>query len=236
VALETLVVPDWAAPAGVRALVTTRTLGDMRRGGDGRARLRALLPAEPLWLRQVHGIEVADADLAAGADGEPQADASVTRRPGAVCAVTVADCMPVILAHDGGEAVGIAHAGWRGLAAGVIESVLGALRAPPRRLIAWLGPAIGPRAYEVGDEVRAEFLRQGAEAAAAFLPSRPGHWMLDLYAVARQRLARAGVERVHGGGYCTHSEPARFFSWRRERAAERMAALVWIESRLGRVE
>jgi hypothetical protein len=230
------VVPDWPAPAGVRALVTMRALGNMRRGGDGRARLRALLPAEPLWLRQVHGSVVADADRAGGADTEPEADASVAHRPGAVCAVTVADCMPVLLAHEAGEAVGIAHAGWRGLAAGVIESVLGAMRAPPQRLIAWLGPAIGPRAYEVGDEVRAEFLRRGAAAAAAFLPSRPGHWMLDLYAVARQRLARAGVERVHGGSYCTHSEPERFFSWRRERAAERMAALVWIERQAGRVE
>jgi len=236
VAPETVVVPDWPAPAGVRALATTRALGDMRRGGEGRARLRALLPAEPLWLRQVHGTAVADADRAGGADAEPEADASVAHRPGVVCAVTAADCMPVILAHEAGDAVGIAHAGWRGLAAGVIESVLGAMRAPPQRLIAWLGPAIGPRAYEVGDEVRAEFLRRGAEAGAAFLPSRPGHWMLDLYAVARQRLARAGVERVHGGGYCTHSEPVRFFSWRRERAAERMAALVWIEPHSGRVE
>jgi hypothetical protein len=221
--------PDWPAPPQVRVFVTTRALGDMRRGGEGRTRLRALVPTDPLWLRQVHGTEVIDADRVV-AEGAPQADAAVTRRAGVVCAVTVADCMPVVLAHEAGEAIGVAHAGWRGLAAGVIEAMLGALRVPPQRLIAWLGPAIGPRAYEVGDEVRAEFLRHRTEAAGAFRPSRPGHWMLDLYAVARQRLAHAGVERVHGGTYCTHSEAARFYSWRRDRAAERMAALVWIQS------
>lgn len=226
---EGIVVPDWPAPPRVRALVTTRALGSMRRGGEGRARLRAFAPAEPLWLHQVHGTAVVDADNAA-AGAMPEADAAVARRAGVVCAVTVADCMPVVLAHEAGEAVGVAHAGWRGLAAGVIEATLDAMRLPPRRLVAWLGPAIGPLAYEVGDEVRAEFVRRGAEAADAFRPSRPGHWMLDLYAVARQRLARAGVERVHGGDRCTHSEPARFYSWRRDRAAERMAALVWIET------
>jgi hypothetical protein len=213
----------------VRALVTTRALGDMRRGGEGRARLRALVPAEPRWLRQVHGTGVADADLPAAGDA-PEADAAVARRPGVVCAVTIADCMPVFLAHEAGEAVGIAHAGWRGLAAGVIEATLGALRLPSAHLVAWLGPAIGPRAYEVGDEVRTEFLRRDAECAGAFRPSRPGRWMLDLYAVARRRLARAGVERVHGGNHCTHSDAARFYSWRRDGASERMAALVWIES------
>lgn len=227
-AADGAIVPDWPAPPRVRALASTRALGDMRRGGDGRARLRALVPAEPLWLRQVHGTAVADADHAAP-ESAPEADAAVARRHGTVCAVMVADCMPVILAHEAGDAVGIAHAGWRGLAAGVIEATLDALHAPPPRVIAWLGPAIGPNAYEVGDEVREEFLRRDAEAASAFRPARPGHWLLDLYTAARQRLARAGVERVLGGGYCTHSEPARFFSWRRDRAAERMAALVWIE-------
>jgi hypothetical protein len=212
----------------VRVLVTTRALGDMRRGGDGRGRSRALAPAEPLWLHQVHGIAVADADHAAAGE-TPEADAVVARRAGVVCAVTVADCMPVVLAHEAGEAIGVAHAGWRGLAAGVIEATLDALRLPPASLLAWLGPAIGPRAYEVGEEVRAEFLRRDARSASAFRASRPGHWMLDLYAVARQRLARAGVARVCGGGFCTHSEPERFYSWRRDRAAERMAALAWIE-------
>jgi len=222
------IVPDWPAPARVRALVTTRALGDMRRGGEGRARLRALLPREPLWLQQVHGAAVVHAAAARRAGGSPQADAAVSRAPGEVCAVSIADCLPVLLAGEGGEVVGIAHAGWRGLAAGVIEATLEAMRARPATVVAWLGPAIGPRVYEVGEEVRDAFVARGARAAAAFAPARPGHWLLDLYAVARQRLAARGVERVHGGGFCTHAESARFFSWRRDRAAERMAAVVWI--------
>jgi YfiH family protein len=128
--------------------------------------------------------------------------------------------------------VAAAHAGWRGLAAGVIEATLDAMRVAPGRVIAWLGPAIGPRVYEVGDEVRAEFVRQDPRAQAAFAPARPGHWLLDLYAVARQRFAVCGVDRVSGGGFCTHTESERFFSWRRERSAARMAALVWIERRV----
>lgn len=222
------IVPDWPVPARVRALVTTRSLGDMRRGGEGRAKLRALLPGEPLWLRQVHGVAVADADRARRADESPLADAAVARTPGAVCAISIADCMPVLLAEQGGGVVGIAHAGWRGLAAGVVEATLEAMRAPPGNVVAWLGPAIGPRAYEVGEEVREAFLARDARAAQAFAPTRAGHWLLDLYAVARQRLAARGVARVHGGGFCTHSEPQRFFSYRRDRAAERMAALLWI--------
>ncbi len=222
------IVPDWPAPARVRALVTTRALGDMRRGGAGRARLRALLPGEPLWLRQVHGVAVADADAAAGAGEAPQADAAVARAPGKVCAVSIADCMPVLLAGERGDVVGIAHAGWRGLAAGVIEATLEAMSVRPANVVAWLGPAISARVYEVGEEVREAFVARDARAAAAFAPTRPGHWWLDLYAVARQRLAARGVEQVHGGGFCTHAESARFFSWRRDRAAERMAAVVWI--------
>jgi YfiH family protein len=166
-----MIVPDWPAPARVRALVTTR--------GSGAPRL----PAAPAWLRQVHGTGVVDA---AGAAGEPEADASVARVPGVVCAVKAADCMPVLLADDAGGVVGAAHAGWRGLTAGVLEATIDAMRVPGQTLIAWLGPAIGPRAYEVGEEVRAAFLARDAQAAAAFAPSRPGHWLLDLYAVARQ--------------------------------------------------
>jgi len=208
--------PDWPAPARVRALVTTR--------GEG----NPPLPAAPAWLRQVHGTRVVDAGLAAG---EPEADASVSRHPDVVCAVKAADCLPVLFADDAGEVVGAAHAGWRGLAAGVIEATVEAMRVPPDSLIAWLGPAIGPRAYEVGEEVRATFLAHDVRAAAAFAPHRPGHWLLDLYAVARQRLAARGVTRVHGGGFCTYSEPARFPSWRRDRSRERIAAFVWLESR-----
>ena len=188
-------------------------------------RLRSLLPADPRWLRQVHGIGVADA-----ARSQPgvAADASFTREPGVVCAVMAADCMPVLLAHDGGEVVAIAHAGWRGLAAGVIEATIGAMGAPAARVVAWLGPAIGAQAYEIGEEVRSAFLERDARAAAAFRCTRPGHWHLDLYAIARQRLASSGVTRVFGGALCTASDPVRFYSWRRDRAGERMAAAIWL--------
>jgi purine-nucleoside/S-methyl-5'-thioadenosine phosphorylase / adenosine deaminase len=208
--------PDWPVPAPVRALVTTRGEADPP------------LPAAPAWLRQVHGTRVVDAALAVG---EPEADAAFARSPGVVCVVKAADCLPVLLADDAGEVVGAAHAGWRGLAAGVVEATVEAMRVPPVSLIAWLGPAIGPQAYEVGEEVRDAFLQSDARAAGAFAPARPGHWLLDLYAVARQRLAARGVTRVHGGGFCTYSEPARFPSWRRDRSRERIAAFVWLESR-----
>jgi YfiH family protein len=225
VALET-VIPDWPAPGAVRALVTTRSMGDMSAGAQGRIRLRPLLPAEPVWLRQVHGAAVAL--LENSNEKGPQADAAVTRRPGTVCLVTVADCMPVLFADEDASVVAAAHAGWRGLAAGVIEATLEAMRVPAARVLAWLGPAIGPRAYEVGDEVREAFLAGDAAAASAFVAARPGHWRLDLYAVARQRLAARGVARVSGGGFCTYSEQERYFSWRRERAPERMAAAIWL--------
>lgn len=217
------VIPDWPAPGAVRALATTRAMGDARAGGAGRAAMRALLPAEPRWLRQVHGVAVAEE-----ADGEVEADARVAHSRGVVCAVTVADCMPVLLADQDATVVAAAHAGWRGLAAGVIEATLAAMGAPPARVLAWLGPAIGARAYEVGDEVRDAFLARDAAAASAFVAARPGHWWLDMYAVARQRLAARGVTRVSGGGFCTYSEPARFFSWRRERTPARMAAAIWL--------
>src|SRR6185436_12352676 len=140
------------------------------------------------------------------------ADASFTRAKNIVCVAMAADCMPVLLAHEAGEVVGVAHAGWRGLSAGVIEATIGAMNVPANRVVAWLGPAIGPTAYEVGEEVRSAFVARAAQAATAFRPTRPGHWHLDLYAVARQRLAAQGVTRVFGGGFCTASDPARFFS------------------------
>lgn len=215
--------PDWAAPASVRALVTTRAMGDLKQEA-ARRKLRALLPAEPHWLRQVHGTTVLEAPFEEGS----VADASVARRRGEVCVAMAADCMPILFAAEDASAVGAAHAGWRGLSAGVIEATVARMDVPPPSLLAWLGPAIGPRAYEVGDEVRAAFLERDADAASAFTATRPGHWLLDLYAVARQRLAALGVERVSGGGHCTYTEAARFFSYRRDRATERMAALVWI--------
>ena len=237
------IVPVWPAPARVKCLVTTRAGGvsvgaytslnlgsrsgdEPRSVNENRARLRELLPAEPRWLRQVHGTHVVDAGTA---DGEPRADACIARAAGAVCAVLAADCMPVLIADAAGRAVGVAHAGWRGLAHGVIERTLDALGGEPARLLAWLGPAIGPRAYEVGDEVRAAFLAADPAAESAFRATRPGHWLLDLYAVARQRLAARGVMRVFGGEFCTYAERERFFSFRRERASGRMAALIWLE-------
>ena len=223
------IIPDWPAPQGVRAFVTTRSLGDMAAAAQGRARLRRFLPAEPLWLRQVHGTGVEDAGRIRPPGSEPEADAFVVRERRTVCAIQIADCMPVVLACEKGEVIGLAHAGWRGLAAGVLEATLAAMNVAPQRVIAWLGPAIGPQAYEVGDEVRAAFLECDGAARTAFAPVRPGHWLLDLYAVARQRLARAGVEQVFGGTFCTCSERERFFSFRRDRTRERMAALAWIE-------
>lgn len=222
-----MIIPDWPAPPGVQAFVTTRALGDMRKGSDGRERLRAMLPGEPLWLHQVHGIRVHDAHLPGS--GTLEGDAFVLRSAGTVCAIQAADCMPVVLASERSDALGMAHAGWRGLAAGVIEATLEAMRTPPERVLAWLGPAIGPKVYEVGAEVRDAFVARDAAAQSAFVPTRPGHWLLDLYAIARQRLARAGVERVFGGTLCTHSDPVRFFSFRRDRTTERMAALGWLE-------
>jgi polyphenol oxidase len=208
--------PDWPVPDRVRAFATTRALGDVKDPAVWR-KLGALLPAEPAWLKQVHGVRVIDLD------NEPlrEGDAVFSRRAGAVCGVQMADCMPVLFADDAGTTVAAAHAGWRGLAAGVLEATVAAMRLPPERVHAWLGPAIGPRMYEVGDEVRAAY----AGHEAAFAPTRPGHWLLDLYAVARRKLA--GLKSVSGGGFCTYSEQ-RFFSYRRDRTASRMGAFIWL--------
>jgi len=219
-----LIHPDWPAHVRVRALATTRRLGDMK-SNEGRRALRAHLPADPLWLRQVHGIRVLDAAQAAPGD---EGDASFTTRAGVVCVAMAADCLPVLLADEGGEVVAAAHAGWRGLCAGVLEATVREMGVPPARLMAWLGPAIGPVAYEVGAEVREAFLRREAAAAAAFSPTRPGHWTLDLVAVARGRLAGAGVGRVFGGGFCTASDTENFFSYRRDKARERLVAAIWL--------
>jgi YfiH family protein len=215
--------PEWHAPARVNALVTTRSFGDM--GGEDRAKLRALLPAEPAWLHQVHGIDVVEASAATG---RPRADASVTQAPRTVCVVMAADCMPVLLCDRAGTAVAAAHAGWRGLCAGVIEATISRMGIHGKDLLAWLGPAIGPRAYEVGDEVREAFLARDGASASAFTATRPGHWLLDLYAVARQRLEGCGVSELSGGTFCTHTEAARFFSYRRDATRARMAALIWL--------
>jgi purine-nucleoside/S-methyl-5'-thioadenosine phosphorylase / adenosine deaminase len=210
--LNELIHPDWPAPPNVRAVMTTRNTDP---GG-----LSALLPAEPAWLRQVHGTRVVRLEQGGS---NPEADAAVTGAKNRVCAIRAADCMPVLLVDEGATVVGAAHAGWRGLASGVLENTVAAMAVPGKDVIAWLGPAIGPKVYEVGDEVRAVFKEKDA-----FSPTRAGHWLLDLYAVARQRLRSCGVERIFGGGYCTYSEPERFYSYRRDGTGGRMAALIWL--------
>lgn len=235
------IVPDWSAPANVKALITTRAGGvsigpfagfnlGLRTGDDplavaaNRERLAELLPRQPTWLRQVHGARVVDVDETAD---EPEADAAITRRLNTVCAVLVADCIPVLLADRSGTTVGIAHAGWRGLARGVIENTVREMGGDASRLTAYLGPGIGPDAFEVGGEVREAFLARDASAAAAFVPHAPGKWRADLFLLARQCLRRAGVADIHGGTMCTYSDTQRFFSYRRSRATGRMAALIW---------
>ena len=192
-----------------------------------RARLRAglQLPSEPRWLQQVHGTRVLDLD---GEEVVP-ADGAVTARPGVVCAVLTADCLPVLFCDAAGARVGVAHAGWRGLLNGVLPSAVAALGGSPRDLIAWLGPAIGQAAFEVGAEVRDAFVARSAGAQRWFAPNARGRWQADLYGLARDALAASGVRSVHGGGYCTYAEAQRFFSHRREAPCGRMAALVWID-------
>lgn len=238
---------DWPAPPGVRAVTTTRTggvsappcdtlnlaLGVPDAPGDvhaNRERLRAALdlPGPPVWLRQVHGTRVVDADSPEAAN-VPPADAVVATRPGVVCAVLTADCLPVVLADTRGTVVAAAHAGWRGLSAGVLEATVAAMGIESSRLIAWLGPAIGPGDYEVDAPVRDAFLREDPGAGGAFRPSVPGHWQCDLYRLAARRLERTGVTGIYGGGWSTAAEPDRFFSHRRDGVCGRMATLVWRE-------
>jgi len=243
VAEPDFLVPDWPAPRRVGAAFSLRSggtstgpyaslnvgahVGDAPAAvADNRVRLRKSLglPAEPLWLEQVHGTTVARFEDRA----RPVADAAIACAAGQVCAVMVADCLPVLLADRAGSCVGIAHAGWRGLAAGVIEATVAALPARPDSLMAWLGPAIGPAAFEVGAEVRERFMAVDPAAQAEFRPGRGDRWWADLYGLARRRLAGAGITAVHGGEFCTVSDPARFFSYRRDGLTGRMAALVWL--------
>lgn len=227
--------PDWKVPRSVRALVTTREAGEPTRIQS----VLPQLPAAPRWLRQVHGVAVAELDVLPPDAAEPVADASVTAIPGTVCVVRTADCLPVLLAAADGSAVAAAHAGWRGLAAGVLENTVQALSAratPGAHLSAWLGPAIGPGHFEVGGEVRDAFLAVDAGAGVAFEPGRAGRWMCDLYLLARRRLGNMGITDVSGGGSCTYSDEARFHSHRRDvqhrglDATGRMASFVWMES------
>lgn len=236
---------DWPVAPGVRALTTTRhgsgvskppfdafNLGarcgdDPDAVAENRRQLETALrlPSSPRWLKQVHGVDVA---IEPGFD-EPEADAAVTSKLGTVLAILTADCLPVVFAAKDGSEVAAAHAGWRGLAAGVLEATVAAMETPPDQVVAWMGPAAGPLAYEIGEEVFEAFVSRNPSADVAFAPTRPGHWKVDLYALARMRLADAGVTAVHGGGQCTISDPARFFSHRRDQRTGRIATLAWIE-------
>lgn len=244
------IVPDWpaAAPA-IGALSTIRCGGlsgapyDDGAGGGGlnlglhvgddaasvaqnRARLRAVLPGEPVWLAQVHGAEVVDA---AAVRGVPEADASFSTLPGVVCAILTADCLPVLFADRGGAVVGAAHAGWRGLARGVLQNTVARMRqAGAADIVAWLGPAIGPQRFEVGPEVRAAFADVDPAAGAAFVAQGNGKYLADIYQLARLALAGCGVRQVGGGGLCTVSDKRRFYSYRRDGVTGRMASLIWI--------
>ena len=239
------ITPDWPAPANVRAFVTTRAGGvstgeyasmnlgtgsgdDPENVASNRAILRERLPSAPAWMAQVHGTSVADLDCLTAGEA-PRADAAVTGEAGRVAVVLTADCMPLFLCDAAGTRVGVAHAGWRGMAAGVIEKSVTALGAKPADVLAWMGPAIGPGAFEVGPEVRAAFMDVDPRCAPAFVPQGSAKYLADLYALARLALERAGVRAVHGGGFCTHRDAERFFSYRRVKASGRMGAFIWME-------
>ncbi|MBV6446839.1 peptidoglycan editing factor PgeF [Nitrosomonas sp.] len=244
------ITPSWLAPANVKALFTTRS-GGVSSGANGvyaslnlgahvnddpahvirnRALLRHHLPNEPKWLKQVHGnlpiwIDETEAET-------PQGDAVLSRTQGTVCAVMVADCLPVFLCDKAGVTVGIVHAGWRGLASGIIEQSVAAMQSDRGQLMAWLGPAIGPDRFEVGSDVYDAFVQHDAQAAQAFKSmgsAREKKWLADIFLLARQRLISCGVTEIYGGGICTYSDPARFFSYRRDGETGRMAALIWLE-------
>ncbi len=242
-----ILVPEWPTPQGVHAAFVLRTggvsagpfdslnvgihVGDMAdavRENRRRVHERLNLPAEPAWVEQVHGTDLIDLDAPMAA--RVAADALMTREAGRVCVVQVADCMPVLLAQRDGHCVAAVHAGWRGLAAGILESTIDRLATPPAQLLAWLGPAIGPQHFEVGGEVRDAFVGRDPGAACAFAANPRGRWQCDLAGLARQRLAAAGVTAVFGGEWCTYTDPTRFFSFRRDGQCGRMAALIWIDA------
>lgn len=237
-----LIIPDWPAPSRVKALQTTRTGGisvvpykslnlGMHVGDEAlnvarnRQALARFVPTEPLWLTQVHGTTVVDAGITGC---QPRADAAFARTAQTVCTVMTADCLPVLLCDRAGTVVAAAHAGWRGLLDGVIEATADAMQTAPEALLAWLGPAIGPAAFLVGEEVRAAFVAHDAGARFAFTAQSEGKWLADLYALARLRLQRYGVSSVYGGEFCTYQDSARFFSYRRDGITGRMATMIWL--------
>ncbi|MDW5416016.1 peptidoglycan editing factor PgeF [Iodobacter sp. CM08] len=235
--------PDWPAPATVQAISSSRHGGvsdapwaSLNLGNhvddhpqaveQNRAIVRHYLPADPLWLTQVHGVHVVNAATAAQ---NTEADASVAHVTSAVCAIMTADCLPVLLCNQAGTVVGAAHAGWRGLCNGVIEATIAKMDVPPATLIAWLGPAIGPNAFEVGDEVKAAFTAHDPTASAAFqATATSGKWLVDIYLLAKQRLNAQGVTAIYGGNFCTVTDAERFFSYRRDQRTGRMASLIWL--------
>lgn len=240
------IIPDWPAPPSVKAILTTRKGGVSRNqngayaelnlgdhvGDDlllvqqNRALLHKYLPNDPYWLKQVHGAKPIWVDKN---EVTPQGDAALSCCSGKVCAILVADCLPVFLCDTAGSVVGVVHAGWRGLSAGVIENSIAEMSRKGNEIIAWLGPAIGPKHFEVGEEVREVFLKQDSKSSSAFTLSHDGNkWFADLFTLARLRLAEAGVTKVYGGNECTFSNPLRFYSYRRDGKTGRMAALIWL--------
>ena len=236
------ITPDWPAPPTVKALITTR-LGGVSGGfyesmnladhvNDAeqcvvanRTLLREVLPGEPAWLRQVHGTNVVVADEIT----DPvNADASYTRKPGVVCAVLTADCLPLLVCDRAGSHVAAIHAGWRGMSNAVIEQAIEAMAVPPSELLVYLGPAIGPESYEVGEDVVEAFLSDDDETATAFMPRENGKWLANLYELAKFRLWRMGIEAIYGGDYCTMKD-LRFYSYRRHHITGRMASLIWLD-------
>ncbi len=232
--------PDWPAPSHVHAGTTCRqggisqppydSLNLAQHVGDDpesvrQNRSRLALPTEPCWLQQVHGIKVAELDR--HSVGNVEADAAYTHYPEVICAVLTADCLPVLLCDIAGNEVAAVHAGWRGLCNGIIEATVGKFTAAPEQLMAWLGPAIGPEVYEVGEEVRQAFLERDPQAVQAFVATCPGHWLMDIYTLARQRLHNSGVQQISGGQYCTYREATRFYSYRRDGVTGRMATVIF---------
>lgn len=239
-----LIFPDWPAPVNVKALQTTRVGGVSAApydslnlaehvGDDGlkvaanRQLVSPYVPTEPLWLNQVHSTVVVDG---ATASCLPDADASFARANSVVCTAMTADCLPVLLCDESGTVVAAVHAGWRGLCDGVVEAAVAAMQTPPKNLMAWLGPAIGPDAFEVGIEVRSAFISHDKKAGLAFKLVAEDKWLGDIYLLAKQRLNKLGIERIYGGGLCTHTDQARFFSFRRDGATGRMASMIWLDS------
>ncbi len=238
------IVPDWPAPPWVKAFVTTRdggvsrapfaglNLGDHVGDAPGdvasnRALLKVYLPSDPVWLRQVHGTHVVAADAV---NCGVEADASFTEKNGVVCAILTADCLPVLICDRNGSKVAAVHAGWRGLSQSVIENTVAAMRVPPPELVVYLGPAIGPSHYEVGNDVRDVFIDDDYNAITAFMPTTDGKWLANLYELAQLRLRRMGVEEIYGDDYCTYRDAEQFYSFRRDGQTGRMAALIWLDA------